>query len=251
MRQGFLIPVYNHGKTALPIARGLAEKNLPIILVDDGSGEETKEYLNKTAAAFPQARLVTLEKNRGKGGAVSAGIRKARELGLTHVLQIDADGQHDARRAAYFLEQSNLHPGAVICSYPEYDEAAPASRKNGRIIANTWAKIVTLSPEIRDAMCGFRVYPVEPVWELIHRHHLDCRMGFDIEILVRLYWENIPLIFHPIRVSYPEDGISHFHAVRDNTRISWVFTRLFFGMLARFPILLRRACARRKQGLHR
>jgi glycosyltransferase involved in cell wall biosynthesis len=249
MKQGFLIPVYNHGKTVGPIVERLAEKKLPIILVDDGSDGETKGCLDKTAAAFACVLLVTLEKNLGKGGAVSAGIDTARGQGLTHVLQIDADGQHDVERAGYFLEQSRLYPAAVICSYPEYDAAAPASRKNGRVVANTWAKIVTVSSQITDAMCGFRVYPVEPVWNLVRRHHIDCRMGFDIEILVRLYWKNIPLIFYPIRVGYPENGISHFHVVYDNARISWVFTRLFFGMLWRLPALIYRACTRRRQGV--
>jgi hypothetical protein len=65
-------------------------------------------------------------------------------------------------------------------------------------------------------------------------------MGFDSDILIRLYWKKTPLIFHPVRVVYPLDGISHFHMVRDNIRISWVFTRLCCGMFIRLPMLLRR-----------
>ncbi len=245
MKQGILMPVYNHGNTAGPIARTLSELGFPIIIVDDGSNDETKRLLSKTAEELALVVLVTLPKNLGKGGAVSAGIDKAHELGLTHVLQIDADGQHDVRQAGFFLEQSRLHPDAAICSYPEYDSSVPASRKNGRVVANTWAKIITLSSDIVDAMCGFRVYPVEQVWKLIHRHHFDYRMGFDIEILIRLYWKKIPLYFFAIHVVYPADGISHFHVVKDNIRISWMFTRLFFAMIPRFPGLLRRKFKRR------
>lgn len=244
---GILIPVYNHGNTALPIARILSDLELPIIMVDDGSNTETKNLLAQTANEIPLVELVTLPKNLGKGGAVSAGIDKAHELGLTHVLQMDADGQHDVQKTRFFLEQSQLHPEAAICSYPEYDDSVPASRKNGRIVANTWAKIITLSSDIADAMCGFRVYPVEPTWNLIHRHHFDYRMGFDIEILVRLYWKKITLRFFPIHVVYPEDGISHFHVVKDNARISWMFTRLFFAMIPRIPSLLFRKFTRKKK----
>ncbi len=249
MKQGFIIPVYNHGKTVAPIVEKLSKKMLPIILIDDGSNAETKKYLADTAAAFPLTVLVTLEKNSGKGGAVSAGIDKAYELGLTHVLQIDADGQHDVDRAFFFLEQSSIYQQAAICSYPEYDESVPENRRKGRIIGNTMAKIVTLSGDIKDAMCGFRVYPVKDVWHLIHCYHFDYRMGFDIEILVRLYWKNIQLLFYPINVKYFKDGISHFHLFYDNVRISWMFTKLFFGMLIRFPLLVYRNCIKHARNM--
>jgi glycosyltransferase involved in cell wall biosynthesis len=240
LKQGILIPVYNHGKTALPLTERLAALGFPVILVDDGSNEETRGYLARAAAASPLVSLVSLPKNRGKGGAVSAGIDTAHELGLTHVLQIDADGQHDETRIPFFLEQSRLRPDAVICGRPEFDASAPASRLNGRKITNTWCRIVSLSGDIIDAMCGFRVYPVEPVRRLIHRTHFDQHMGFDIEILLRLSWEGTPLLYYPVPVRYPGDGLSNFHLVRDNARITWLFTRLFFGMIFRLPMLLYR-----------
>ncbi|MFP3042908.1 AMP-binding protein [Treponema primitia] len=245
IKPGFLIPVYNHGRTLAPIVEQLYAFGLPIILIDDGSDGETKKYLAKLTGDFPETVLLTLEKNRGKGAAVSAGIEKAHELALTHVLQIDADGQHDISRAGFFLEQSRLHPEALICGYPEFDESVPASRRKGRRIANTWVGILTLSRDITDAMCGFRVYPVKPFWEICRRHHLDQRMGFDIEVLILFYWKGFSLLFHPVTVGYPRDGVSNFHMVRDNIRISWMFTRRFFGMIPRLPRLIRR----RKEGL--
>ncbi|MDG2682298.1 glycosyltransferase family 2 protein, partial [Vibrio parahaemolyticus] len=66
------------------------------------------------------------------------------------------------------------------------------------------------------------------------------RMDFDIEILVRMYWEGVDIDFVPTRVIYPEGGISHFDALWDNVKISWMHTRLFFGMLPRIPSLLAR-----------
>ncbi|MDR2069559.1 MAG: glycosyltransferase family 2 protein [Spirochaetaceae bacterium] len=241
MRQGYLIPVYNHGKTTGPLVEKLLKaRDLPVILVDDGSDGETKAYLADTAGTFPSVVLVALDKNRGKGAALCAGIDRARELGLTHLLQIDADGQHDPGQAAFFMEESAKHPEAAICGFPVFDDSAPVSRVKGRIIANVWTRITTLSPNIPDAMCGFRVYPVEPLWRLSRRHRLDPRMGIDIEILVRLVWLGVPLFFHPVPVVYPPDGISHFRLVQDNIRISLVFFRLFWGMIFRLPVLIYR-----------
>ena len=65
-------------------------------------------------------------------------------------------------------------------------------------------------------------------------------MDFDIEILVRLYWEGCDIDFVETRVIYPENGISHFDALWDNVKISWMHTRLFFGMLPRAPKLIAR-----------
>jgi glycosyltransferase involved in cell wall biosynthesis len=210
-----------------------------VIIVDDGSCAETKQALAETLNVFPCAAAVMREQNGGKGAAVITGLEKALEMGLTHVLQIDADGQHDAGRAGFFLEMAARFPQAAICGVPEY-ENAPGLRRNGRLVANTWIKIVTLSNAIPDCLCGFRVYPVETLTRLIRRHFFDKRMGFDPEILARLYWAGVPLLFYPVAVRYPEDGVSHFRMVEDNIRISLVFTRLFLGMIVRLPALLLR-----------
>jgi glycosyltransferase involved in cell wall biosynthesis len=240
MKTGFIIPVFNHGKPLREIVEKLAEFNLPIIVIDDGSDEETKKIIEEIAIDISLVTLVTLQKNMGKGKAVITGLEEAHKLDLTHALQIDADGQHDIEKTAFFLERSALEPQMMICAFPIYDKSSPSSRKNGRIIANTWAKIVTFSDELLDVMCGFRVYLVEPALTIARNCRMDLRMGFDIEILIRLYWMGINFRFFPIRVSYPKDGVSHFHIVRDNLRISFVFARLFCATPPRFFSLLKR-----------
>jgi len=247
MKQGFLIPVYRHGKTACPLAEHLASAGLPVIMVDDGNGTETKSLLAECAAKTPGISLVSLKKNMGKGGAVKKGLEKAAELGLTHVLQIDADGQHDEGRTAFFLEESAKHPGMIICGYPEFDETAPKSRVAGRKISNFWASAVTLSTELKDVLCGFRVYPVGASLRITRNPFIDKRMGFDAEILVRLYWNKVFPVFHPVKVSYPADGVSNFRMVRDNIRISLMFSRLFVGMILRSPLLIARKIKRGKK----
>ncbi|MCL1836537.1 MAG: glycosyltransferase family 2 protein [Treponema sp.] len=246
MKQGFLIPVYRHVITACPLAERLAASGLPVIIVDDGNDAEGRAALAECAARTPGAALVRLEKNTGKGGAVIQGIKKAAELGLTHVLQIDADGQHDDGNAAFFLEESARCPNNVICGFPEFDKTAPRSRVNGRKISNFWAAVTTLSPELKDVLCGFRVYPVDAVLRICSRSLMDRRMGFDSEILVRLYWNKVYPVYHPIKVRYPPDGISNFRMVRDNIRMSWTFCRLSAGMLIRLPLLVVRKIQRGK-----
>ncbi|MBQ7158924.1 MAG: glycosyltransferase family 2 protein [Treponema sp.] len=246
MNGGIVIPVYNHGKTCVAVVEGLLQYKYPIILVDDGNGEETKSYLHQIISAHPEVILVTLEKNSGKGGAFFAGVKKAQELGITHVLQIDADGQHDITRAPFFLQKAEQYPEAMILGYPAYDASVPSHRKNGRKFANTWAKVVSFESNIADSMCGFRVYPVQAICDFIRHHYCDKRMGFDIDILIRLIWKGIPYLFFPVHVTYPADGFSNFHMVRDNARISWVYTRLCIGMIFRLPLLIAKVIRRKR-----
>ena len=246
MRQGFIIPVYRHGKTACSIAERLAVMGLPVILVDDGNEAEEQSVLAECAEKTRGLVLVRLEKNSGKGAAFAKGLEKAKELGLTHVLQIDADGQHDEGRIGFFLEESAAHPDKVICAFPEFDKTAPKSRVTGRKISTFWAAVVTLSTEFKDVLCGFIVYPVKESLRITRSIFLDKRMGFDSDIIVRLYWNNVLPVFYPVKVTYPLDGVSNFRVVSDNVRISMVFTRLCIGMFLRLPLLIVRKIKRRK-----
>lgn len=248
-KPAFLIPVYNHGKACMKVVESLApycrEKGVKVILVDDGNGEETKNCLIQIKNANPDfVDLVTLPQNCGKGGAFKAGTFRAQELGLSHVLQLDADGQHDASRADFFFEKARENPHALICGYPQYDETAPSHRKNGRKFANSWCAIVTWERGITDSMCGFRIYPVSETVAFMKKHGFDQRMGFDIEILVKLIWFGLKYEFYPVKVTYPSDGISNFRVFQDNVRISWVFTRLCCGMFLRIPRLICRKIKR-------
>jgi len=248
MKQGFLMPVYRHGKTACPLAERLSAYGLPVIMVDDGNDAETKTLLAECAAKTRGITLVSLKKNTGKGGACKKGFEKAAELGLTHVLQIDADCQHDEKLTSFFLEESAKHPDMIICGYPEFDETAPRGRVSGRKISNFWASAATLSTELKDVLCGFRVYPVDASLRVMRHILFDKRMGFDAEILVRLYWKKVFPLFYPVKVIYPKDGVSNFRMVRDNIRISFMFGRLFAGMLPRLPLLIIRKFNRRENG---
>ena len=126
----------------------------------------------------------------------------------------------------------------MISGCPIYDSSVPKHRYLSRYITHFWVWVETLSFDIVDSMCGFRVYPLSAVEDLMSKQTLGKRMDFDIEILVRLYWQGVKVTFLPTQVIYSENGVSHFRALHDNVGISWLHTRLFFGMLLRSPKLL-------------
>ena len=246
-RFGFIIPVYNHGSTIEAVVQSLLPFAFPIILIDDGNNEINRALISECASRHPEVSLISYPKNKGKGAAMTRGVKKAFEMGLTHIFQIDADGQHDVSYCRAFIELSEKNPQALINGYPDYDVTAPFSRKNGREVANKWARFVSLNKGLKDVLCGFRIYPVQPYMKLIKgRAYINPRMGYDTDILVHFSWLGIPVLNLPVAVSYPRDGISNFHLVRDNFAIAVTFARLCLGMIIRLPKLILLAAKRKE-----
>ncbi|MWV15331.1 glycosyltransferase [Pseudomonas sp. L-22-4S-12] len=232
-----LIPVYNHEHALPVVVAALRDAGLPCVLVDDASSPACAAVIDRLAEQA-DTFLVRLVVNQGKGGAVMAGLREAQRLGFSHALQVDADGQHDLSDVSDFLAESRVHPQALICGYPVYDDSVPKSRLYARYLTHVWVWINSLSLAIRDSMCGFRVYPLPATLALIDSCRLGKRMDFDTEILVRLAWRNQPMRWLPTQVHYPLDGLSHFRLWLDNALISKMHAKLFFGMLLRAPMIL-------------
>lgn len=239
---GAVIPVYNHGGPVGRVTAALRAHGLPVLLVDDGSEPGCAAVLDALAQQ-PEVFLERLSTNQGKGGAVMTGLRRAAQLGWTHALQIDADGQHDTRDVPAFAAAAATEPANLICGHPIYDDSVPKARLYGRYATHIWVWINTLSFAVRDSMCGFRIYPLAATLRCMERQYIGRRMDFDTEIAVRLVWSGMKVTNLPTRVRYPEDGVSHFRVWHDNVLISAMHTRLFFGMLWRAPLLLWRKLA--------
>jgi len=235
-----IIPNFNHTINFDEFIGQLASFNLPVFMVNDGSDEQARSLFQQLAQKYAYLNLVEHSVNQGKGAAVQTGLKVAYSQGFTHALQIDADGQHDLNDVDKMLLESKNYPKALISGKPIYDESVPKHRYYARNITHFWVWIETLSFQIKDTMCGYRVYPLAETVELLSLQTIGKRMDFDIEIMVRLYWQKIECRFIPTAVEYPEDGVSHFRAFEDNVLISWMHTKLFFGMLIRVPSLLLR-----------
>jgi glycosyltransferase involved in cell wall biosynthesis len=238
-RVAVLIPVYNHAESIGPTLDAVLKSSCPVLLVDDGSGLACRDVLiqlHQQHAA--QVSLLRLPENGGKGAAIKAGLIALQLEGYSHAVQLDADGQHDLNDLSCFLESSQNSPNALVIGYPNYDATVPKLRYYGRYLTHVWVWINTLSFEIRDTMCGFRVYPVDQTVGLIAEGNCGDHMEFDSEIVVRWFWQGGRIKHLPTQVLYPIDGVSHFRLWRDNALISRMHARLFFGMLLRLPKLV-------------
>lgn len=236
MKPVVVIPVYNHEHAVGAVVEQVRSRQLPVILVDDGSTAACALVLDELAKT-PNVYLERRPSNGGKGAAVISGLRAAHRLGYSHAIQIDADGQHALSDLPAFVQQAEAHPSALVIGFPQYDSSVPKGRLYGRYLTHIWVWINSLSLAIKDSMCGFRVYPLKQALAVLVPS-IGQRMDFDPEVAVRLVWAGTPVINVPTRVTYPTDGVSHFDVLWDNVRISGMHTRLFFGMLVRLPRLL-------------
>jgi len=247
MKTCVVVPHYDHVEQFRLVLPQLVAQELPLVVVDDASPEASHSQLCTLLDEQAQGTIVVRHtRNLGKGGAVMTGLKVALDAGYTHALQIDADGQHDVADIARFIDVSHQQPERIICGQPVFDGGISKLRYYARYITLSLSWLESLSTEIRDALCGFRLYPLGSIVALFEKSRPGQRMAFDPEILVRALWADIGLTYIPVNVQYPEGGRSHFLYFRDNIEISWMHTRLIVGMLVRLPRLIRRARTKRR-----
>ena len=222
-----LIPTYNNAGTIVDVVRRVHKHLRNIIVVVDGSTDNTVELLN--ALDFP-VEIVSHAKNNGKGAALVSGFRKAMELGYDFALTIDADGQHYPEDIPALLGAHDIHPQALIVgSRPFTDANMSGKSKFANRFSNFWFALQT-TIHLPDTQTGMRLYPLHQLHGL---NILTRRYEAELELLVFAAWHNVPLVPVPVRVFYPpkEERVSHFVPARDFTRISILNCLLCIGAL--------------------
>jgi glycosyltransferase involved in cell wall biosynthesis len=253
-----LLPSYNTGPRLRDVVAEALQHWQPVMVVIDGSTDGSEiAVLNLAREAAPGApagqaagparsrpaetpaapiaplSVIVLPRNSGKGAAVLAGAQAAAARGFTHVLAMDADGQHPAAKIAEFMAISQRHPDALVLGSPIFPSNIPRERLYCRKLSVALVRWTILGRGIDDNLYGFRVYPVAPLLEVLGPRRSGRRYDFDTEAAVRLCWRGVRPINVPAPVRYfsrAEGGVSHFHYVRDNLTLARMHTRLVFEL---------------------
>ncbi len=215
-----IIPTYNNHKTLQRVLDGALELTNNVIVVNDGSTDTTSQILDK----YKTIDLITVDKNQGKGNALKEGFRKAKSLGFDHAITIDSDGQHFPDDISVFLDalENEGKDILLIGSRNMAHESVPKKSSFGNKFSNFWFWFET-GIELNDTQSGYRLYPLNA----IPNKFFTKKFEFEIEIIVRTAWNDIPVKNVPIKVLYdPSERVSHFRPFRDFTRISILNTVL-------------------------
>jgi glycosyltransferase involved in cell wall biosynthesis len=239
-----VLPSFNSGsQLARTLLAARAECSEVWVVIDgstDGSDREAEEL------GLEGVRFWWMEKNSGKGGALLQALWEASSEGFTHLLAMDADGQHPAEKIQPFFELGEKHPKALVCGVPVFGTDAPAERVRGRLVGNSFARLETLGLGPDDSLFGFRLYPVEESLRVMERTRWARRFDFDTVLAVRLSWAGVPCLNVPVPVVYPprqSGGVTHFCYLRDNL----LLVAAHLQLLMEWPIHLPRLVARRCQ----
>lgn len=208
-----LLPSYNNARTLEQVIADVGTRIPDIIVVNDGSTDETSDILQRLTVS----EVLTHTTNLGKGSAILTGLNRAHELGYTHAVTMDTDGQHRAEDLTAILNAIKEHPAALIIG--DRDLSGKGRAAKSRILranSNLWTWVET-GHRIADSQCGFRVYPVESFSRI---HFKRTRYDFEIENLVLALWNDIPVRSVPVKAYYGPGSESHFRPIVDFLRVA-------------------------------
>ena len=210
MKPCVVIPCFNHAATVAAVARA-AQAHCPVLVVDDGSTVPLPEPTGCT--------VIRLERNSGKAAALRAGFKRAGELGFTHAITMDSDGQHFAEDLPKFLSVAQARPDALAMGVRDfYSTGCPTHRRRSNAVSTFWFRVET-GVRLGDTQCGFRCYPLALTQRLKTR---SGRYAFELEFMVRASWVGTLIVAVPVKCTYATDQLrqSHFRPVRDLAHIT-------------------------------
>lgn len=213
-----LVPAYQAAATVGAVVRGLFASVPRVVVVDDGSADGTGAEAERAGA-----EVLRLPANGGKGTALRAGLAHVLASDATHVVFVDADGQHDPADLPALLEAARSGDDFVIGSRMDDRDATPAYRYRTNEIGSRVLSRMT-GHDVEDAQSGYRVVAAD----VLRRLALGAR-GYIIETEILLKAaRHVERFRHvPVRAIY--GGPSHYRPFTDTWVISWgaVYYKVF------------------------
>jgi glycosyltransferase involved in cell wall biosynthesis len=209
-----LIPAWNEAPRIGPIVEA-ARAYLPVLVVDDGSQDETSATA-KAAGAI----VVRHPQNQGKGVALMTGFNWALERDYEAVLTLDADGQHDPADIPRFLAAHEAGAENLVIGRRDFSQIPfPRSWSNA---FGSWLLSRALGTRIYDNQSGYRLHSRSFL------ESLDLTTtGFEleVEVIIQAVRKGMRIGWVDIRTIYGIGKVSYFHPIKDSAR--------FLGMVWR------------------
>ena len=175
-----IVPEYNEGQRAVDTISSILKfsKNL-VIVVDDGSDDNSFELLEKEFNKNKQVVLLKHLINLGKGAAMRTGIKMARKRKMVAVIFIDADGQHNPKHLVDF--ERLLKSNDLVFGFRSMGVEMPSVRKWGNIFSLNLIKTL-FKIDRSDLLCGYFAFKLKLYSKI---KWSSSRYGVETEIAAR------------------------------------------------------------------
>ncbi len=183
-RCAVVIPAYNEETTIADIAKRAHQFIDLVIIVNDGSSDNTAEVLDRLPVT-----VLSNRRNVGKGKSLLRGIKYANEHGADYIITLDGDGQHRPEDIPRLLDEAATNPDSIIIAARLRNRhLAPTLRRFANSFADFWISWAA-GQRIRDSQSGFRVYPAK----LFEQCRTDSdNFVFESEILIDAAHNGVP-----------------------------------------------------------
>jgi glycosyltransferase involved in cell wall biosynthesis len=216
-----IIPAFNEAMTIRDVVQGALAHINDIIVIDDGSTDETAERLS----GLP-IHVFKQDENQGKSLSLWRGMQIALDLGAENIITMDADGQHDTKELPLLMEAAKRYPKKLIVGARLWSRASfPMSRYLANKFANFWIGWAS-GQSIDDSQSGFRIYPSVLLKNCTLKHSWRHSFVFESEIIIDAARKGIPCVFAEIHTTYLDTSRpSHFNPVTDISMITLMVGR--------------------------
>lgn len=226
-----LVPTYNNQKSLASVLQDLQLYSSNIVVVNDGSTDETFEILKN----FSHLDIHHFPQNRGKGAALDHGFKMAQDLGYEYAITIDSDGQHYPDDLEIFLNElenreENSPELLLVGDRNMGRDGIPGKSSLGNKFSNFWYLVVT-GRQLTDTQSGYRLYPLHIVNPI---KLYTNKFEYEIEIIVKASWRGVDVKNIPIKVFYEENRVTHFRPFWDISRIVMLY--MWFVLVSFFYI---------------
>jgi len=200
-----VVPIYNEAESLPAFLPRLIDfcraHSWELALVNDGSTDGSKEYLNRHADP-PVVRVLHHKVNRGYGGALKSGLLDAN---TPYVVTIDGDGQHEPDDIQRLLEFAVEHDADLVIGRRDRAQKGNWYREFGKTLIRNFTRLLMPLP-IQDLNSGFKLYRTE----LVQAYLSVCpdSMAFSDVIALTFLNQKDLVLEHPIRVNLREKGKS-------------------------------------------